>query len=792
MISRIALAMKIRRFVMSGDFNPMTAAPLMEDDAALRRKRLLMLMRGRYHWAILLAAVFGVTGMVAGYLKTIPEYRAVAVVHIEPVGPKIIYEVDNTLNRRYDQFVNAQVATIQSSVVLDRAVADPRWDRAIGFLPESESMARLENGLQVYPPGRRQETITLYFNDPNPEVARAGVQAVLDAYLEQRRVNSERDESFVLRKVEERLQALTIESQRLHDRRSILTRDYGNRDAINDRYTSLSQELSRAEMGLVDLQRQVADLESPDSAGSGSGMSGLELQRRAANDPNLAGLLAQRSQAQSQLDILTNMGRGEHHYSVKQVRAQLDNIQSQIDSYMTNGVGMMSPGPGGGGDEIAFLKDQEQSLIEQVAQLKSQTQELSGKLNELDNIEYSLASTRDKLAQAEKRMDQLTTEDQIAGNAVVLSPGDQLPSEPYNVGKRYQMAALGGIAGVALGFGIVLLVGIMDRKLRHADDATTGLHNARMLGILPSLPNDLSDPEQAALAAHAVHHIRTLLQIGVPPREEGGCVYAVTGAAAGSGKTSLSTALGLSFAASGSRTLMIDADIIAAGLTRRFANKSAIGLLDACAGTDLRQCVTETGIDNLDILSVGAAQPHQAGVMSPEALRHLIERTREVYDVVLVDTGPVLGSLEASSAAVVADSTVLVCSRGDQKTLTHKSLEHLQSLDARIAGVVFNHALDEDLAKSSYATMSEAQSRRTEPPAPIDRLDPETSNLFGPLASAVAAYGNNANGNHHRRIAALKGVAKDAAARPDKESADWLLMVEDDDKSIESVKGKAG
>lgn len=778
---------------MSGEFNPITVSP-MEDDAALRRKRLLMLMRGRYHWAILLAAIFGITGMVAGYLKTVPEYRAEAVVHIQPVGPKIIYELDNTLNRRYDQFVNAQVATMHSSVVLDRAINDPRWDRAVDYLPEAESMARLDDGLRVYPPGRRQETITLYFIDRDPEVARAGVQAVLDAYLEQRRITSDRDESFVLRKVEERLQALKIENQRLHDRRSILTRDFGNRDAINDRYSSLSQNLARTEMILADTQRQIHELESPDDIGLSSGKSGLELQRMAANDPNFAALFNQRAQLQSQLDVYDNMGRGEHHYSVKQARAQLDNVQSQIDSYISNGAGMISPASGSGGDELAYLKGQEQSVIEEVAQLKAQTQELSGKLNELDNIEYSLASNRDKLSETERRRDQITTEEQIAGKAAVLSPGDQLPSEPYNGGKRYQMAALGGMAGVTLGFGIVLLVGLLDRKLRHADDATTGMHNARMLGILPSLPNDLGDPEQAALAAHAVHHIRTLLQIGVPPREEGGCVYAITGAAAGSGKTSLSTALGLSFAASGSRTLMIDADIIAAGLTRRFANKSAIGLLDACAGTDLRQCVTETGIDNLDILSIGAAQPHQAGVMSPEALRHLIERAREVYDVVLVDTGPVLGSLEASSAAVAADSTVLVCSRGDQKTLTHKSLEHLESLNARIAGVVFNHALDEDLAKSSYATMSATQSRRTEPPVPIDRLDPQTSSLFGPLASAVAAYGNNAqaNGDNRRRIAALKGVAEDIAARPENESADWLLMVEDDDGAIESVKGKAG
>ena len=76
---------------------------------------------------------------------------------------------------------------------------------------------------------------------------------------------------------------------------------------------------------------------------------------------------------------------------------------------------------------------------------------------------------------------------------------------------------------------------------------------------------------------------------------------------------------------------------------------------------------------------------------------------------------------------------------------------------------------------------------------PIARLDPETSSLFGPLASAVAAYGNNVmtSDNHHRRSAALKGVAKDTAYHSEEETAELLFMIEENEPS-ETVKGKAG
>src|SRR5690606_38526453 len=79
---------------------------------------------------------------------------------------------------------------------------------------------------------------------------------------------------------------------------------------------------------------------------------------------------------------------------------------------------------------------------------------------------------------------------------------------------------------------------------------------------------DLADPEQAANASHCVHHIRALLQV-TNEDEEPGRVFSVTSPAAGTGKTSLTLALGLSFAECGARTLLIDADLFGGQLSAR-------------------------------------------------------------------------------------------------------------------------------------------------------------------------------------------------------------------------------
>ena len=110
-----------------------------------------------------------------------------------------------------------------------------------------------------------------------------------------------------------------------------------------------------------------------------------------------------------------------------------------------------------------------------------------------------------------------------------------------------------------------MLIGAFDRRVRDAEDLTARLAGVPVLGLLPRLPKDLSDPEQVMLAAHCVHQIRSLLQIHA--QNEDGQVFCITSPAARTGKTTLTVALGLSFSASHSRTLLIDCDLVGRSLS---------------------------------------------------------------------------------------------------------------------------------------------------------------------------------------------------------------------------------
>ena len=131
-------------------------------------------------------------------------------------------------------------------------------------------------------------------------------------------------------------------------------------------------------------------------------------------------------------------------------------------------------------------------------------------------------------------------------------------------------------------------------------------------------------------------------------------------------------------------------------------------------------------------------------------------QARAQFDTVLVDAGPLVGSFEASLVVAQADGTVLIMSRGDPKSMVDRRVSHLESIEATLAlaDLVFNNALDDDIASSAYGSIAMSHSRHPDNQAHIEMVDPGISARLGPLATAVASYGpdlgrSRNNGQNH-------------------------------------------
>jgi Mrp family chromosome partitioning ATPase len=122
-------------------------------------------------------------------------------------------------------------------------------------------------------------------------------------------------------------------------------------------------------------------------------------------------------------------------------------------------------------------------------------------------------------------------------------------------------------------------------------------------------------------------------------------------------------------------------------------------------------------------------------------MRRLINEARKHFEVILIDTGPILGSIEATPVCSAVDGVVLTVARGQQRPLVEKALAHLRSIGARISGVVFNRAQARDFEQSisGISLRSAARSQGGQSYASNGQQAEQHAGQYGSLAKAVAS-----------------------------------------------------
>ena len=444
------------------------------------------------------------------------------------------------------------------------------------------------------------------------------------------------------------------------------------------------------------------------------------------------------------------------------------------------------------------LRDRVVQLRKVHGTAKANTDQLGEHHQKISRLRAQLKEIDERLTETKERLENLRIEKAPSARIELVSEGNY-PYEPYR-DDRKQLSVVGALAGMMMGVGTVLLIGLLDTRFRAPDDAPYILGNAKLLGILPNLPQDMADPNQASMAGNAVHHIRTLLQLNAEHHDQR--VLAITSPYAKDGKTSLVLSLGLSFAKTDNKTLIIDCDVVGGGLTahaRAFVKRrigqvlvrrgkiseeqlqsalretkeknrrlgdvlvdrglisaedllssledhktSLLGLLDVMSGDEpLESCIAETGVPNLNVLPIGSADPNQAAEIHPTRFRALLEEARRKYRIVLIDTGPIPGSVEASFVTAEADATVLVVSRGLKREIIDGAMEHLNHVRANVAGVVFNRAQSEDIDRHSLSETLQNATRRSRQ-ATQQAEEGEFDAFYGPIAKAVSRVGRDA------------------------------------------------
>ncbi len=670
-------------------------------------------LRGRYPLAIALGVLLGSLGAAAGYFAKGPEYTSEALVQVQPTIPRTLYQTEeNQMPPLFENFVATQAAMIESPRVFSVAVDDPDL-RAAGWPAPPRGITQLKKIIKV---GYRRgsQVITVEATCDDPLQAQRAVNAVLKTYESLYAEQMVRGMNDRIAALQVRRQELESELNLLRNRILKLGEMYGTDqlDTLHDarlmRVIELEKRVEEAAhtVALLDPQVDESSLEPPEVDLSLPALAAVDVELKQMLD-SLEVLDAQVAHAQRFGPRHVQTRRLEEERQVLQAR--IDSRAEKIRSLVETGEPIQSAASSGG-MTLPQARLMLARLSESLAAAREEATELGKTRLDIIDLRVQVEFKQSRLAETALQLEQLIVESQNIQQGRVFPIYGDLPSAPSR-DRRLQFMVLGALGGAGLSVGFVLLIGLMRPSYRYLDEIEDAEAIVPVLGTLPDLTSRADDLD--SLASLSVHHLRNMLLMQSRPRREGGTAFMITSARPGDGKTSLTVALGMSFAAQGVRTLMIDADLVGHGLSSSMGTADRPGLRQVARGADLGQAVFESRFSGLWVLAAGPSTrqgsshngTYEAEHLSAEAMGRLLEEARRQFAIILIDTGPLMGSLEANVAATVADRVVLTVPRGQDPRLVRAALGRLRSVGATCAGLVFNRATANDL-RSSMSTIS--------------------------------------------------------------------------------------
>ncbi|WP_222928305.1 polysaccharide biosynthesis tyrosine autokinase [Cellulomonas telluris] len=254
--------------------------------------------------------------------------------------------------------------------------------------------------------------------------------------------------------------------------------------------------------------------------------------------------------------------------------------------------------------------------------------------------------------------------------------------------------ALGLLVGLALGFGVAVLRELLDTRVRTEED----VHAVTEASVIATISVDDDAVEHPLIVqsnphgqrAESFRRLRTNLQFldvsGGPQ------TFVVTSAVPGEGKSTTSINLAITLADAGSRVALVDADLRRPSVARYMGLEGSAGLTTVLIGrASLEDVVQPWGEGTLHVIPSGQVPPNPSELLGSPAMARLLTDLAAAYDVVLIDTPPLLPVTDAAILArLTSGALVVVGADRLHRQQLQESLGALGTVGARILGIVLN------------------------------------------------------------------------------------------------------
>jgi tyrosine-protein kinase Etk/Wzc len=323
------------------------------------------------------------------------------------------------------------------------------------------------------------------------------------------------------------------------------------------------------------------------------------------------------------------------------------------------------------------------ATLQKLARLKSERDEIDNRLRRLPREELESARLMRDLKVAEELYVLLQNKSQelqvvksgTVGNVFILDPAI-VPIEPTSP-RPLKSLGFSVVFGVGLGFAIAFV----RRSLSDGVEDPDLIEHELGLPVYAAVPHSDAEAQRARrgrrrrvsgalaatapqdLAIEAMRSLRTSVQFALA--DASNRVVAIAGPSPETGKTFVLVNLAHVLADAGNRVLVIDGDLRKGTVHQYFDEHEAPGLSELIRGTVKdAEAVRKGSRENLDFVTRGKAAPNPSELLASKRYGAAVERLAASYDVVLIDTAPILAVADSVLAGRVAGTSLLVVRSG--------------------------------------------------------------------------------------------------------------------------------
>jgi capsular exopolysaccharide synthesis family protein len=708
----------LRSFVRPGSPAVFTPTAIMR---ALRRRWLLSTT----------LAIVSITAAVGGaWFVLKPSATVQSLLQVASSQPRIILPTVDNLNTSREDYANYQkdqTALVKLPVVLNKALSEPKVANLSVLSDKPEPLDWLAYELKVdfsIGPG----ILRVAMDGDKPEELAVIVSAVADAYLKEI-VNKERDDR--LRRLDQvkKIQADKAEKLRTQRKEMRALADQlgsGDSQVIPLTHMFALQQLDTAKRELLlcraEQKRIKAELEARKKSGLDKSSPPTTLpaeEVEAFADKDQPILEQQKKITLNEVKVTkvkeSTRAAAEAKHQIEEARKRIEARKKEMADHWLK-------------QWQARVRQQREmtsnQLVEKLGMLelleKDQTADVNRLMTECKDINkgsLEFQALKDEIAQGDAMLKRISDE-AAALEVEVQAPARVRPLQDANINrlnaekKRYMGMALAGVGALAFSLFGVSFLELRARRIFTTDEVSQGL-GMRVVGSVPYLlpPNgrnatadtsDLPAPYGERIFAESIDSTRTILLHAA--RQNSLRVVMITSAIGGEGKTFLASQLAASLAHAGRRTLLVDADLRKPSVHHVFDTPAEPGLSNLLArSVSLEAAIHSTSTDRLFVLPAGEVDEDVLRSLARGGAKPIFAQLRERFDIIIVDSSPVLPVADALLVGQEADAVVFSILREvSRMPAVQAAWGRLDAVGIRMLGAVVNGVSSDTHAYSRY------------------------------------------------------------------------------------------